>query len=97
MTQLGGTQSIANVNKVVVADNNKTAYATSDTGLSSFSRDKKAGGALTFVDCITDSGGCTAPAGNGLAGARGVVASSGGKDVYVIGATDDAVVALKHT
>jgi DNA-binding beta-propeller fold protein YncE len=97
MTQLSGTQFLTNVNRIAVAPNNKSAYATTDAGVFSFTRNKKAGGALTQVDCVTDSGGCTAPAGNGLAGALGVVPSSGGKDVYVIGPTDDAVVALKHT
>jgi 6-phosphogluconolactonase (cycloisomerase 2 family) len=97
MTQLGGTQFISNVNRISVAPNNKSAYATSDVGVWSFTRNKKTGGALTQVDCVTDSGGCTAPAGNGLAGAIAVVPASGQKDVYVIGATDDAVVALKHT
>ena len=97
MTQLGGTQFLANVNRVAVASNNKSAYATTDAGVFSFFRDKKNGGALSQVDCLTNSGGCTAPAGNGLAGALGVVPSNGGKDVYVTGATGDSVVAAKHT
>jgi len=96
MTQLGGTQFLTNLNKVAVAPNNKSAYATTDVGVFSYTRVKN-GGALTFVDCMTDSGGCTAPAGNGLAGAQVVVPASGQKDVYVIGSADDAVVALKHT
>ncbi|HZO61732.1 MAG TPA: beta-propeller fold lactonase family protein [Gaiellaceae bacterium] len=97
IAQLGGTQFVANLNRVAVASNNKGAYATTDTGIISYVRDKKHGGALTQADCMTNTGGCTAPAGNGLAGAQAVFPSSSGKDVYVVGATDDSVVALKHT
>jgi hypothetical protein len=88
--------SVANVNQITVASNNKSAYVTSDAGVTSFNRSKKTG-VLTQGDCLTDSGGCIAPAGHGLAGGQGVVSASSYKDVYVAGSTDDAIVALKHT
>jgi 6-phosphogluconolactonase (cycloisomerase 2 family) len=98
LTQLGGTQLVADVNKFVVSSNSKTAYATSDAGLWSFKRDKKTG-ALTLVDGTTDCATVPAPgtAFCAVAGAQGVVPSEGHKDIYVVGPTADAVFAFKHS
>jgi DNA-binding beta-propeller fold protein YncE len=96
LTQLGGTMFVANVNKVAVATNGKQAYATTDAGIVSFNRSKKTG-ALTQADCLTDSGGCTAPPGHGIAGAQGLVPTGGGKNIFVAGSADDAVVLLRHS
>ena len=98
LTQLGGTQFITAVNKVVVASNSKSAYATSDNGAWSFFRNKKTG-ALTPADGNTD---CLTvpPPGTGfcaIAGAQGIAASEGGKNVYVVGPDDDVVFGLNHS
>jgi DNA-binding beta-propeller fold protein YncE len=98
LTQLGGTQFITGVNKFVVHSNSKSAYATSDNGVWSFTRNKKTG-ALTPADGSTDCMTVPAP-GTGfcaIAGAQGVAASEGGKNIYVVGPDDDVVVALKAT
>jgi hypothetical protein len=86
------------VNKFVVQSNAKSAYATSDNGAWSFTRNKKTG-ALTPADGSTDCMTVPAP-GTGfcaIPGAQGLAPSEGGKDVYVVGPDDDVVWALKHT
>ena len=89
--QVNGTGDVAGLNGaygVTVSPDGKQVYVAGelDNALAVFSRDP-ATGALTFVEVEHDTVGGVA----GLKGAHAVVLSPDGADLYVAGATDDAL------
>jgi DNA-binding beta-propeller fold protein YncE len=92
-----GVPKMEDASDVAVSGDGRNVYVTSapSASITRFDRDP-ATGDLTRVGCITATTGCgTGVDGKpGLSGARSVAVSADGRNVYVTGETDNAVVSL---
>jgi DNA-binding beta-propeller fold protein YncE len=91
-----GLPGMADGTDVAVSPNGRNVYLTSFSANSITRFDRDPGtGKVTRVDCVTSASGCGSGSGKfGLQGAEGVAVSADGRNVYMVGQTDDAVVAL---
>src|SRR3954447_1208705 len=92
-----GIPKMEDASDVAVSSDGRNVYVTSapSASITRFDRDPTTG-VLTRVGCITATTGCGADVDSkpGLTGARSVAVSADGRNVYVTGETDNAVVSL---
>ena len=91
---LGTTQGLGGAVQVAVAPDGSSVYVTGNSDDAVVNLMRAPNGTLTPRNCVSDTGGFCNTATQGLDGARALAVSQDGKNVYVAGQTEDAIVAF---
>lgn len=91
---LGEIQGLATAQQVAVAPDGRNVYATGRDDDAVVNLLRAPNGTLTPRNCVSDTGGLCNSATQGLDGARALAVSADGRNVYVTGQSEDAVVSF---
>ncbi len=91
---LGEIQGLAAAQQVAVAPDGRNVYATGRGDDAVVNLLRAPSGTLTPRNCVSDTGGACSSATQGLDGARALAVSADGRNVYVTGQVEDAVVSF---
>ncbi|MBJ7518532.1 MAG: beta-propeller fold lactonase family protein [Solirubrobacteraceae bacterium] len=93
---LGEIQGLASAQQVAVAPDGRNVYATGRGDDAVVNLLRAPDGTLTPRNCVSDTGGLCNSATQGLDGARALAVSADGRNVYVTGQIEDAVVSFSR-